>query len=322
MSLLRVQNLSASFRTSTVPLHVVDSISFSVDAGETLGLVGESGCGKSVTAQALLGLLPMRKAVVSGSIQLAGQELTGLDPAGWRKVRGRRISMVFQDPMTSLNPLLTIGAQLKEVVALHQNLSGRALRDEAASWLAKVGIPDPVNRLEAYPFEFSGGMRQRVLIALALAGKPDLLVADEPTTALDVTIQAQILELLRSLQEELGMGMVFITHDLGVVERISDRIAVMYAGRIVESGPSERVLSTPRHPYTHGLLESVPSFRPRDGRLVSIGGTVPSPGNWPTGCRFHPRCDHATAICRETTPPQAKSDDRICACHHPLEASP
>lgn len=320
MTLLRVQDLSASFRTGNDPLHVVDSISFSVEPGETLGLVGESGCGKSVTAQALLGLLPARKSIVTGSIGLSGQELVGLDPAGWRKVRGRRISMVFQDPMTSLNPLLTIGAQLEEVLALHQKLSGKALRDEAASWLAKVGIPDPAARLAGYPFEFSGGMRQRVLIALALAGKPDLLVADEPTTALDVTIQAQILELLRKLQEELGMGMIFITHDLGVVERISDRIAIMYAGRIVETGPSRQVLSSPRHPYTHGLLESVPGFRPRHGRLSSIGGTVPSPGNWPTGCRFHPRCGRSTSVCGESAPHPYADTDRICACHHPLEA--
>ncbi|MEN9308085.1 MAG: hypothetical protein RL173_2017 [Fibrobacterota bacterium] len=322
MSLLQVQNLSASFRNATGAVQVVDSISFSVEAGETLGLVGESGCGKSVTAQALLGLLPARKSIVTGSIELSGQELTGLDGPGWRKVRGKRIAMVFQDPMTSLNPLLTIGVQLEEVLALHQNLSGRALRDEAASWLAKVGIPDPSNRLEAYPFEFSGGMRQRVLIALALAGKPDLLVADEPTTALDVTIQAQILELLRRLQEELGMGMIFITHDLGVVERISDRVAVMYAGRIVESGPSSQILSSPRHPYTNGLLESVPGFRPRDGRLVSIGGTVPSPGNWPAGCRFHPRCDRAIDICKIDAPKSDVDSDRICACHAPIEDHP
>jgi len=322
MSLLRVQNLSASFRNTTGAVQVVDSISFSVEAGETLGLVGESGCGKSVTAQALLGLLPARKSIVTGSIELTGQELTGLDASGWRTVRGKRIAMVFQDPMTSLNPLLTIGSQLEEVLALHQNLSGKALRDEAASWLAKVGIPDPSSRLQAYPFEFSGGMRQRVLIALALAGKPDLLVADEPTTALDVTIQAQILELLRKLQEELGMGMIFITHDLGVVERISDRVAVMYAGRIVESGPSSQILTSARHPYTNGLLESVPGFRPRDGRLVSIGGTVPSPGDWPAGCRFHPRCDRAIDACKTDVPKSVVESDRICACHAPIEERP
>ena len=321
MSLLRVQDLSVSFRTGAGPLQVVDSISFAVDAGETLGLVGESGCGKSVTAQALLGLLPKRKSIVSGSISLSGQELLELSDAGWRSVRGRRISMVFQDPMTTLNPLLTIGAHLEEVLALHQNLSGRALRDEAASWLAKVGIPDPVARLKAYPFEFSGGMRQRALIALALAGRPDLLVADEPTTALDVTIQAQILDLLRKLQEELGMGMIFITHDLGVVERISDRISVMYAGRIAESGPSHQVLSDPRHPYTNGLLESVPGFRPRHDRLISIGGTVPFPVAWPSGCRFHPRCDRTSESCQASQPAAVPGSTRLFACHNPLESS-
>ena len=322
MSLLQVENLSLSFRTDGQPIQVVDSISFSVEAGQTLGLVGESGCGKSVTANALLGLLPMRKTMVSGSIRLAGQELIQLDSDGWRQMRGRRISMVFQDPMTSLNPLLTIGAQLGEVLALHQKLRGKALRDESAAWLAKVGIPDPVARLGAYPFEFSGGMRQRVLIALALAGRPDLLVADEPTTALDVTIQAQILELLRSLQQEFGMGMIFITHDLGVVERISDHIAVMYAGRIVESGASRQVLAAPRHPYTAGLLESVPGFHSRRSRLVSIGGTVPSPGAWPSGCRFHPRCDRALDICRSTTPVPLSDGQRLCACHNPVGAPP
>ncbi len=322
MSLLRVENLSVSFRTSAEPLQVVDGISFSVARGETLGLVGESGCGKSVTAQALLGLLPPKKSLVSGSIQLDGQELTTLEIDQWRKVRGRKISMVFQDPMTSLNPLLTIGAQIREVVALHQKLSGKALEEEATAWLAKVGIPDPLARLNAYPFEFSGGMRQRVLIALALSGRPDLLVADEPTTALDVTIQAQILELLRKLQEEFGMGMIFITHDLGVVERISDRIAVMYAGRIAETGPSSQILSSPLHPYTDGLLESVPGFRPRRSRLVSIGGTVPSPGAWPPGCRFHPRCHRVLDRCRTDIPPVTEKAGCLWSCHNPLAQTP
>lgn len=318
MNLLQVQNLSVSFRTATGTIQVVDALSFSVEAGRTFGLVGESGCGKSVTAQALLGLLPQRKTLVTGSISLNGQELVGLAPPLWREVRGRRISMVFQDPMTSLNPLLTIGAQLQEVLALHLKLSGKPLRDEAAAWLARVGIPDPVARLAAYPFEFSGGMRQRVLIALALAGRPDLLVADEPTTALDVTIQAQILELLRSLQEEFGMGMIFITHDLGVIERISDRIAVMYAGRIAETGPSRQVMDSPHHPYTSGLMESVPGFHTRRSRLVSIGGTVPSPSAWPAGCRFHPRCREAIEVCASEAPPLTAQGDCSWACHHPL----
>ena len=322
MSLLQVRNLSISFQTATGPLQVVDSLSFSVEAGETFGLVGESGCGKSVTAQSLLGLLPERKTNVSGSIELSGRELVGLASNQWRGLRGRKVSMVFQDPMTSLNPLLTIGAHLEEVLHLHRNLSGTALRNEATAWLARVGIPDPASRLGAYPFEFSGGMRQRVLIALALAGRPDLLVADEPTTALDVTIQAQILELLRSLQEEFKMGMIFITHDLGVIERISDKLAVMYAGRIVEEGTTQAVMSSPRHPYTKGLMDSVPGFHARRSRLVSIGGTVPSPNAWPTGCRFHPRCSQVVDACRIHTPSLAIDGERACACFRPLEATP
>lgn len=322
MSLLKVQNLSITFQTATGPLHVVDSLSFSVEAGETFGLVGESGCGKSVTALSLLGLLPERKTRISGSIELSGRELIGMAPNQWRDLRGRKVSMVFQDPMTSLNPLLTIGAHLEEVLRLHRNLSGTALREEAAAWLSRVGIPDPTSRLQAYPFEFSGGMRQRVLIALALAGRPDLLVADEPTTALDVTIQAQILELLRSLQEEFKMGMIFITHDLGVIERISDKLAVMYAGRIVETGPTQVVMRSPRHPYTKGLMESVPGFHARRSRLVSIGGTVPSPNAWPFGCRFHPRCTDATDVCRLEAPALEVDGERAVACYHPLEATP
>jgi peptide/nickel transport system ATP-binding protein len=322
MSLLEVRNLSISFQIATGPIQVVDSLSFSVEAGETFGLVGESGCGKSVTAQSLLGLLPERKTRICGSIQLAGRELVGLASSQWRDLRGRKVSMVFQDPMTSLNPLLTIGAHLEEVLRLHRNLSGTALRDEAAAWLARVGIPDPAARLRAYPFEFSGGMRQRVLIALALAGRPELLVADEPTTALDVTIQAQILELLRSLQEEFRMGMIFITHDLGVIERIADKLAVMYAGRIVETGPTQVLMRSPRHPYTKGLMDSVPGFHARHSRLVSIGGTVPSPNAWPTGCRFHPRCSEAIAACRVDVPALAVDGERACACFRPLEATP
>ncbi|HQF55502.1 MAG TPA: ABC transporter ATP-binding protein [Fibrobacteria bacterium] len=319
MSLLDVRDLSISFRTAAGPLHVVDRVSFSVERSSTLAIVGESGCGKSVTAQSLLGLLPPKKTMVSGSIRLDDRELTNLSFERWREVRGRKIAMVFQDPMTSLNPLLTVGAQLREVLALHQKLSSNALGDEAASWLSKVGLPDPVARLAAYPFELSGGMRQRVLIALALAGRPELLVADEPTTALDVTIQAQILDLLGSLQRELGMGMVFITHDLGVVERISDRIAVLYAGRVVESGPTEQVLSNPSHPYTRALLDSVPGFRPRNGRLASIGGNVPSPSAWPPGCRFHPRCPSAIEPCSRTSPESVVLGDRARACHNPME---
>lgn len=309
--LLSVRDLSIRFGAT----EVVDRLSFSIQRGETLGLVGESGCGKSVSSLSLLGLLPQAK--VTGSIKLDGQELTTLSQDGWRRIRGRKIAMVFQDPMTALNPLLTVGRHLEEVLAVHKGLRGAPARSEATRWLEKVGIPDPTRRLSAHPHELSGGMRQRVLIAMALAGEPDLLVADEPTTALDVTIQAQILELLASLRRELSMSMLFITHDLGVVERVADRLAVLYAGRLAEEGPVEEVLAQPRHPYTEGLLGSVPGFRPRTGRLQSIPGQVPSATDWPAGCRFHPRCERAQAICRTDEP--TLSGNRPVACHFPGE---
>jgi oligopeptide/dipeptide ABC transporter ATP-binding protein len=316
--LLEVRDLSVAFG----PVQVVDGLSYAIRRGETLGLVGESGCGKSVSSLALLGLLPARGCRVEGSIRLDGRELTTLDPAGWRAVRGRRVAMVFQDPMTALNPLLTVERHLLEVLALHKGLTGPAARAAALGWLDRVGIPDPAARLSAWPHELSGGMRQRVLIAMALAGEPDLLVADEPTTALDVTIQAQILDLLADLRRELSMAMLFITHDLGVVERVADRIAVLYAGRKAEEGPVSEVLRAPAHPYTDGLLASVPGFRPRTGRLRSIAGQVPSPSAWPPGCRFHPRCDRATELCAARVPDHRDHQGRECACHHPLEARP
>lgn len=316
--LLEVRDLSVAFG----PVQVVDGLSYAIRRGETLGLVGESGCGKSVSSLALMGLLPGRGCRVDGSIRLDGRELTTLDPAGWRAVRGRRVAMVFQDPMTALNPLLTVERHLLEVLALHKGLSGPSARAAALAWLERVGIPDPAARLSAWPHELSGGMRQRVLIAMALAGEPDLLVADEPTTALDVTIQAQILDLLADLRRELSMAMLFITHDLGVVERVADRIAVLYAGRKAEEGPVSEVLRAPAHPYTDGLLASVPGFRPRTGRLRSIAGQVPSPSAWPPGCRFHPRCERATELCAARVPERLDHQGRECACHHPLEARP
>jgi peptide/nickel transport system ATP-binding protein len=313
--LLEVRDLSVAFGS----VQVVDHLSFSIAKGESLGLVGESGCGKSVTSLALMGLLPRRGCSVTGSIRLDGQELTALGPDGWRAIRGGRIAMVFQDPMTTLNPLLTVERHLLEVLRLHKGLEGAKAREVAAHWLDRVGIPDPRARLAAHPFELSGGMRQRVLIAMSLAGEPDLLIADEPTTALDVTIQAQILELLADLRQELSMSMLFITHDLGVVERVSDRVAVLYAGRLCESAPVEALLGSPRHPYADGLLGSVPGFRPRTGRLRSIPGQVPSPSDWPSGCRFHPRCELATEICARENPPPV--GDHPVLCHHPLGAA-
>jgi len=317
-ALLAVDGLGVSFATPDGPLQAVDGISLSLERGSVLGLVGESGCGKSATASALCGLLPPG-ARATGSARLSGQELTSLSEQGWRSVRGRRISMVFQDPMSSLNPLLSVGEHLVETLRTHHDLTRIAARSAAVDWLRRVGLPDPAARLASYPHELSGGMRQRVMIALALCPGPDLLVADEPTTALDVTIQAQILDLLASLRRELGMTMIFITHDLGVVERVADRIAVMYAGRIAEEGPVESILVSPRHPYTRGLLDSVPGFRPRTGRLPSIPGAVPSPRDWPSGCRFHPRCPNADETCREGAP-DAPGPEGGAACFHPVGA--
>ncbi|MCB9495544.1 MAG: ABC transporter ATP-binding protein [Fibrobacteria bacterium] len=313
--LLEVRDLSVSFGA----VQVVDGLSYVIERGQSLGLVGESGCGKSVSSLALLGLLPPRGCRVEGSIRLEGRELVGLPAPQWMPIRGGRIAMVFQDPMTALNPLLTVERHLREVLAIHQGLEGELARKEATRWLDRVGIPDPAARLSTYPHELSGGMRQRVLIAMALAGKPDLLVADEPTTALDVTIQAQILDLLSDLRRELGMSMLFITHDLGVVERVADRVAVLYAGRKVEEGEVSEVLRAPLHPYTDGLVGSVPGFRPRSGRLRSIPGQVPSPAAWPGGCRFHPRCPHSQEDCTRIVPTES-SGSRKVACHHALEA--
>jgi oligopeptide/dipeptide ABC transporter ATP-binding protein len=316
-TLLEVRGLDISFRGRDRWLPAVDGLDLSLARGETLGLVGESGCGKSVTALSLLGLLPRNASRVAGSIRLDGQELTSLDDRGWRTVRGRRIGMVFQDPMTALNPLLTVGAQVTESLRSHLGLSHAAARDEAAAWLSRVGIPDPKARLRNHPHEMSGGMRQRVLIAMALCSRPEILLADEPTTALDVTIQAQILELLADLQAELGMAMVFITHDLGVVERVADRLAVMYAGKVAESGVCGQILSNPRHPYTQGLLGAVPGFRPRTGRLTAIPGLVPSAGDRPEGCRFAPRCPRASERCTRSLPPLEGSAGHACACWFP-----
>jgi oligopeptide/dipeptide ABC transporter ATP-binding protein len=312
---LEVHDLRVAFSTPQGPLQAVDGISFSLERGAVLGLVGESGCGKSATAAALCGLLPPG-ARTEGEVLLDGQNLTNLSEKEWRPVRGRRISMVFQDPMSSLNPLLSVGEHLRETLRCHLSLDAKAAQEAGVQWLRRVGIPDPSARMESYPHELSGGMRQRVMIALALCPGPDLLVADEPTTALDVTIQAQILDLLASLRRELGMAMVFITHDLGVVQRVADRVAVMYAGRIAEEGPVADLLERPRHPYTRGLLDSVPGFRPRGGRLPSIPGTVPSPRDWPSGCRFHPRCARSDETCRQQVP-AAPGSEGGAACFHP-----
>jgi len=302
--LLQVRDLRVSFDTRLGPAQAVDGVSFDLEAGQTLGLVGESGCGKSVTALSILGLVPAPPGrVEGGQVRLQGRDLLGLSEAEMCDVRGRDVAMVFQDPMTSLNPVLTCGAQICEAIRLHRDASPSAARDLAAEALHRVGMPDPRQRLDEYPHQLSGGMRQRVMIAMALACNPEVLVADEPTTALDVTIQAQILDLLERLQDELGMAVLLITHDLGIVAEAAHRLAVMYAGQIVEEASTEAIFSGARHPYTQGLLRSlVPADAAPRARLETIPGAVPEATDHPAGCRFHPRCPLADAHCRQSAP--------------------
>ena len=316
-SLVRLSGLTVAFDGA----YALRGIDLAVSPGESVGLVGESGCGKSVTWLAALGLLPT-KARISGSVLLEGQELIGAPAAKLEKIRGGRIAMIFQDPASSLNPVHRIGRQITEALALHRNMTGQAARSEAKRLLDLVGIPDAARRLDAYPHELSGGQNQRVMIAIALAGQPDLLVADEPTTALDVTIQAQILELLQSLRRQLGMALVLISHDLGVVAEACDRVAVMYAGRIVEEAPVARLFSAAAHPYTQGLLGALP---PMDGprrRLAAIPGGVPEPWAMPPGCAFAPRCGFRLAACDSAMPDlQSLAGDHRAACIRVTQAA-
>jgi oligopeptide/dipeptide ABC transporter ATP-binding protein len=301
---LDVQNLSISFPGgSGARVRPVDGVSLSLDRGEMLALVGESGCGKSLTSLALLRLVPSPGRIEDGStIRLSDTDVLALKGDALRKIRGRRIGMIFQDPMTSLNPVFTVGDQIAEGVRAHFDVSRSEARRRALTLLNEVGIPDPATRLKAYPHELSGGMRQRVMIAIALSAEPEILVADEPTTALDVTVQAQILEVLDRLRESHGMAVLLITHDLGIVAGRADRVAVMYAGQIVEEAPTERLFARPSHPYTQGLFASVPRITGPVLRLSPIGGTVPAPSAWPSGCRFRPRCPKAFDK-SETMPP-------------------
>jgi peptide/nickel transport system ATP-binding protein len=302
--LLRVSNLRTSFFTSDGEVRAIDGVSFDIGEGETVGLVGESGCGKSVTALSIVQLLPKSTGRIrGGEIQFQGRNLAGLPEQEMRRIRGNEISMVFQEPMTSLNPVMTVGDQIAETVRLHQGASRGEARNRAIEMLRLVKIPDAQKRLGNYPHQFSGGQRQRVMIAMALACTPKLLIADEPTTALDVTIQAQILELIGELQGRLGMAVLLITHDLGVVAERTDEVAVMYAGKIVESAKPEVIFTRPKHPYTIGLLESLPGRRGGKKRLAAIPGMVPSPLDWPTGCRFRDRCARADARCAAQPPP-------------------
>jgi oligopeptide/dipeptide ABC transporter ATP-binding protein len=290
-ALLTVRDLRVSFPDAAGRIHPVDGVSFTIDRGKTLALVGESGCGKSLTSLALLRLIPPPGRIDDGScVTLDGSDILALKPDALRKVRGRRIAMIFQDPMTSLNPVFRIGDQITEVIHAHFTVSKAEAREQAVALLQEVGIPDPAERLRAYPHQLSGGMRQRVMIAIALAGQPELLIADEPTTALDVTVQAQILELLDHLRQTRDMAMLLITHDLGIVAGRADHVAVMYAGQLIETAPTRALFDNPSHPYTQGLFASVPRLTGPVGRLTPIAGTVPPPTAWPGGCRFRPRC--------------------------------
>ena len=313
---LEVEDLCTSFRTDAGTARAVDGVSFALQGGRTLGLVGESGCGKSATALSVMRLIsdPPGK-IESGRVLLRKRDLLQLSDADMCRVRGDDVAMIFQEPMTSLNPVLTCGFQIAEAMRLHRGLSKSAAMDRAVEMLRLVGIPAPQQRLHQYPHQLSGGMRQRVMIALGLSCDPQVLIADEPTTALDVTVQAQILELLTRLQEELGMAILLITHDLGVVAEVADWVAVMYAGRIVESGSTHALFTDPRHPYTQGLMRAIPRLDIDLPRLEIIPGSVPDLHHMPAGCRFHPRCRLADDTCRQTAPPLAAGvGDHQVAC--------
>jgi len=304
-TLLSVRNLKTYFYTEDGVVPAVDGVSFDLERGGTLGIVGESGCGKSVTSLSIMRLIPTPPGkIVSGEILFEGRDLVQLSEAEMRKIRGNEISMIFQEPMTSLNPVFTIGNQIMEAIMLHQKLDKASARKKAVEMLSLVGIPSPEKRIDEYPHQLSGGMRQRVMIAMALSCNPKLLIADEPTTALDVTIQAQILDLMRELQKELGTAIIMITHDLGVIAELVERVVVMYTGVIVESADTATIFANPQHPYTQGLLGSIPRLDSSVKRLQAIPGTVPTPGNFPKGCGFHPRCPYAKEICEAKRPPE------------------
>lgn len=319
--LFEVRDLRVAFGRNGVFAEAVRGISLQVDHGEVLGIVGESGSGKSVGMLAALGLQP-EGARVTGSARFKGRELVGLPRRDLRTLRGSRIAMIFQDPLSSLNPLMTVGDQIAEAVRLHNpDMSRRAAMDRAKDLLALVTIPQPDRRLHQYPHEFSGGMRQRVMIAMAVANDPDLLIADEPTTALDVTVQAQIMEVLADLQQRLKLGLVLITHDLGVLAGHADRVAVVYAGEVVEQASVDDLFARPGHPYTRGLIASIPDMTVEADRLFSIDGTPPALGRLPAGCAFNPRCSMAQDICRNVAPPLHQQTGHCAACHFAFAAA-
>ncbi len=317
--LLEIRDLKIEFETEEGIITAVDGVNFRVDAGQTLCVVGESGCGKSVTCHAVLQLTPPNGRIVSGEILFEGRDLLALDEHMMGAIRGRDITMIFQDPLTSLNPVHTIGAQLAESLILHQGLRRGAALKEAGGLLERVGIADAGRRIKEYPHQLSGGMNQRVMIAMALACRPKLIIADEPTTALDVTIQAQILDLLGDLKEEIGMALLLVTHDLAVVAEMADGAAVMYLGRVVEEAPVETIFGHAMHPYTHGLMQSIPRVDQNIDRLIPIEGSVPSPLELPSGCTFRTRCPNALERCAELAPPlDAVGEDHMIACYNPV----
>ena len=315
--LLAIDRLAVSFPAEGGRVPVVDRVELEIAPGETLALVGESGCGKSVTALAIMRLVPRPGRIEPGSrIRFDGRDLLALPVTEMRSLRGGKIGMIFQEPMTSLNPVTTVGAQVEEAIRLHTNVSAAEARRRVVELFQMVGIPDPALRVGAYPHQLSGGLKQRVMIAMAMAMRPRLLICDEPTTALDATIRAQILELIRNLAATTGTAVLIITHDFGVVNVVADRVAVMYAGQIVEEGTREELLGRPRHPYTQGLLRSIPRPEARGGRLEEIKGAVPRPGHWPAACRFHTRCAHAFDRCRTAVPVRSPvSATQAAWCH-------
>ena len=312
---IEVKDLNISFKTAAGVIKVVENVSFSIGKGECLAVVGESGSGKSVSALATIGLLVKDQSIVTGSVIFRGEELLGKPESYMRKIRGGGISMIFQEPLSALNPVTTIGEQIAEVLVAHGRAGWREANKKAIEYLELVEIAQAPQRVKQYPHQLSGGMRQRAMIAMALAGEPELIIADEPTTALDVTIQAQVLDLLRRATKERGTALLLITHDLGVVAETADRIAVMYAGQIVEEGPAREVLRAPASPYALDLIASIPSYERRGKGLSTIQGAVPSPANFPSGCRFHPRCRFAVKACAETMPSlDARGADRSVRC--------
>ena len=319
--LLEVDDLHVLFRTDHGPARAVDGVSFTLSAGETLCVVGESGCGKSVTALATMGLLPRASAQVGGRIAFEGRDLLGLDPRSMADLRGDRLAMIFQEPMTSLNPAFTVGSQLAEVLVRHRGATAKQAREQVLQMLRHVRIPAPEKRIDEFPHRMSGGMRQRVMIAMALLCQPALLIADEPTTALDVTIQAQVLDLMRALRAELGTAVLLITHDLGVVAEMADRVLVMYAGQVVEQAPVREIFAMPQHPYTVGLMGAMPALAAAGARLAAIDGMVPAATAMPDGCRFAARCPFADEQCREMPPLQDLGAGRRSRCWKaPLES--